>query len=569
MKKTWNTINQKLDQGDNRIYFNIFIAAMLVMCFPLFNNQLFIGHDWTYHMLRMQSLKEGLLTGQLPVRVNPLFLNGYGYASSLFYPDVLLYIPVGLQLLGIGIEESYKIFLTLVLAASFLTAYYCGKGITKSSYAGIIFALVFSLSQYHLQNIYTRFAVGEVTAYIFLPFVIYGLYNLIFEEFEKPWLLVVGFSGLMLTHTISLGLSGLSAVIITLFAFPSLLKQPKKLLWLFFSILAVLGITCWYWVPIVEQMLSATFGLTHSLPIWIQVRAVKIPVMFANSYILKGSDVAIGLSITLLCLLRIFIDKNPETSRERKIINWSMGFGFLFLFVASDLFPWQLAPSIFNNLSYPWRHYAMASLLLAAAIGMMMEVLFRGDIRMLGLILLVLFMVGSGITVVTNSITTIGDPIDLTAKYYKIAKNTDAISGGEWLPSGVDPKAVSYAKPVVITSDGKLLPFTKDGLKTVIEYDTPRKYVDVPIIYYKGYSAEYEDSSGKSLSLPISDAGTNKTVRVDTDSILGPGTITINYTGTNAQKVSLIASIIITAGILALIFKEKTRKNEKAMNHGE
>ncbi len=175
MKKLWNTINQKLDKGDNRIYVNIFIAAMLVMCFPLFNNQLFIGHDWTYHMLRIQSLKEGLLTGQFPVRVNPLFLNGYGYASSMFYPDLLLYIPVGLQLLGIGIEESYKMFLILVLAASFLTAYYCGKGITKSSYAGIIFALVFSLSQYHLQNIYTRFAVGEVTAYIFLPFIIYGL----------------------------------------------------------------------------------------------------------------------------------------------------------------------------------------------------------------------------------------------------------------------------------------------------------------------------------------------------------------------------------------------------------
>ena len=140
------------------------------MSYPLFTGSLYTGHDWTYHMLRIQSLYEGVLTGQFPVRVNPLFLNGYGYASSLFYPDLFLYFPVLFQLIGIGIEASYKLYLIIILAAGFLTAYYCGKGITKSSYAGIVFAVVFSLSQYHLQNVYTRFAVGEVQAFVFPAF---------------------------------------------------------------------------------------------------------------------------------------------------------------------------------------------------------------------------------------------------------------------------------------------------------------------------------------------------------------------------------------------------------------
>ena len=408
MKKIWIAFTQKLNEGDNRIYFNIFIAAMLVMCFPLINNQLFIGHDWTYHMLRMQSLKEGLLTGQFPVRVNPMFLNGYGYASSMFYPDLLLYIPVGLQILGVGIEESYKIFLILVLAASFLTAYYCGKGITKSSYAGIIFALVFSLSQYHLQNIYTRFAVGEVTATIFLPFIVYGLYNLIFETFDKPWLFVVGFSGLMLTHTISLVLAGLVSLIVIVIGIKPILKHPERIIRLLLSFLVVFSITCGYWVPIIEQLLSTTFGITITLPVWVYSRAVKIPVMFANSYILKGSEVSIGISLTLLVLLRIFIEKNSESALQRKTINWCLGFGFLLLFMASDFFPWQYTPALVNNIQFPWRFYALASLFFALAIGVMMDVLFGKEYRTLGLILLVIFMCGSAITVITNSITTIG-----------------------------------------------------------------------------------------------------------------------------------------------------------------
>ena len=523
------------------------------MSYPLFSNKLYIGHDWTYHMLRMQSLKEGLLTGQFPVRVNPMFLNGYGYASSMFYPDLLLYIPVSLQLLGVGIEESYKIFLILVLAASFLTAYYCGKGITKSSYAGIIFALVFSLSQYHLQNIYTRFAVGEVTATIFLPFIVYGLYNLIFETFDKPWLFVVGFSGLMLTHTISLGLAALASVLVALIGIKPILRDPKRIILLLLSILAVLVLTCGFWIPIVEQLLSSSFGLTHSLPIWIQSRTVKIPVMFANSYVLKGREVSIGISLTLLCLLRIFISKTNTTPSQMKVINWSMGFGFLLLFLASDLFPWQFAPSIFNDLSYPWRHYAMASLFLALAIGVMVDVLFKQEYRILGLVLLVLFMYGTAINVISHSINTIGDPIDLTAEYYQVAQNTDAISGAEWLPSGIDPAAISYKPLVVETNTGDLLDYTRKGLKTVIPYNRDYEYIDVPSIYYRGYSVIFKDEAGNLTHVPFSNEGDNKSIRVYTKNVTAPGIITVDYTGTTIQKFSLILNLLFVIGAAILI----------------
>ena len=239
-------------------------------------------------------------------------------------------------------------------------SYYCGKGITRSSYAGIIFALVFSLSQYHLQNIYTRFAVGEVTAFIFLPFILYGLYNLIFEKFEKPWLLVAGFSGLMLTHTISLGLATLASVIVALVGIKPILKDPRRIPRLLAAILAVLALTCGYWIPVVEQLSSATFGLTHSQATWVQVSWSKsrsclpTPLCCAD----RSSPSGFLSPCCPCCAFSSITTLRP--SPRRKIINWTMGFGFFFLFLASDLFPWQLAPSSSTTCpthggTTPWR----------------------------------------------------------------------------------------------------------------------------------------------------------------------------------------------------------------------
>ena len=70
------------------------------------------GHllDTLYHLLRIESVKEALLNGAYPARVNPLFLNGYGYGSSLFYSDITLVVPAILRLLGVSPILSWKIF---------------------------------------------------------------------------------------------------------------------------------------------------------------------------------------------------------------------------------------------------------------------------------------------------------------------------------------------------------------------------------------------------------------------------------------------------------------------------
>ena len=177
---------------------------MLYMAAPLGNTRLHTGHDFSYHLLRIENIKDGLLNGQFPVRIGPLFLNHRGYASSLFYPELFLYIPALFRLAGFTIETSYKLFALLTIVGCFITTYLCAKGISKEKYTALITAVIFSACQYHIANLYVRGAVGEAQAFVFFPLVVYGIYDLIYRDFEKAWVMGLGFWGLMFSHSISL-----------------------------------------------------------------------------------------------------------------------------------------------------------------------------------------------------------------------------------------------------------------------------------------------------------------------------------------------------------------------------
>ena len=98
----------------------------------------------------------------------------------------------------------------------------------------------------------------------------------------------------------------------------------------------------------------------------------------------------------------------------------------------------------------------------------------------------------------------------------------------------------------------------------MIDFDTPSDYIDVPLIYYNGYSADYQDQEGEFISLPVSDKGANKTVRVNTTGITTPGVISVDYTGTHTQKLSLLANILFVTGLFVLLFNRKIK--EKFIN---
>ena len=102
---------------------NLVIALAITILFsiPLLTNSIpGFTVDFTYHLTRIEGIKSGLASHQFPVYIYPYTNNGFGYASSLFYPDIFLLIPTLLYCLGIPIIVSYKVFIIII---SFVTSY--------------------------------------------------------------------------------------------------------------------------------------------------------------------------------------------------------------------------------------------------------------------------------------------------------------------------------------------------------------------------------------------------------------------------------------------------------------
>ncbi|MBR6469052.1 MAG: hypothetical protein IKS84_01630, partial [Lachnospiraceae bacterium] len=145
----------------NQISIQVFVITMIIAFAPLMTRYCVNGHDLEYHLLRIESLKEGILMGRPFLKVNVLFFGGAGYASSMFYPDFLLYIPALLRVIGVSINASYHTFVAICIILCYLSAYHCVKGMTGSSYGAMAAAVTLTLCQYHLDDIYIRGAVGE------------------------------------------------------------------------------------------------------------------------------------------------------------------------------------------------------------------------------------------------------------------------------------------------------------------------------------------------------------------------------------------------------------------------
>lgn len=61
-------------------YAMIISVVFLITCVPLVGDNLIKGDDTIIHLIRLEGLKAGYLSGQLPVKVEPVINGGYGYA---------------------------------------------------------------------------------------------------------------------------------------------------------------------------------------------------------------------------------------------------------------------------------------------------------------------------------------------------------------------------------------------------------------------------------------------------------------------------------------------------------
>lgn len=544
-------------------------AILCIACFLMANGFLMAfvipfdrpigGHDYSYHYLRVDALKYNIETGNMFSGIDYLYFGGGGYAGSA-YPSLFLYIPALLRVMGMSIGSSMSVFIVLCNLLSYCFMYLFMRKISNSPICGSIGAVLYVLSGYRLDNIIERFALGEVQAYVFWPLILYGLYDFIFDKFKKPYIIGIGFAGMLLSHTISTALALGYSVIISLIFIRRILKTPKKLLTLGITAACTVLVTAYYWMPLLELLssceMSVSGGSYHTID-------YVIPFTGLFKEIVHNGIAGMGFPIFLLCVPRMFLTSNSpvtkkyllnsETNRRKKIFviaDVSLIIGLVTAVMSTSLVPWSLLSKVLDFMQFPWRFFAPSSLFLIIAGSIYIYYIARytkAAKTVMMTVTAVALLIAFNHTAVAGIYHADFREDDF---YTGNANETAHIGAGEWLPRAAQGAGFSEIRSMgsyVILNSGERIYCERDNGKLSFDLKGRSNISEakLPFIWYKGY--EGTDGNGKKLDINMSEHGL-----AEVDLSGAEGLITIEHKPTAIKTASYFVSAISVVSLLAV-----------------
>ena len=527
------------------------------------------GDDWVFHLSRIEAIANGLREGQFPVRIYSMAKDGYGYASSIFYGEILLYFPALLRLLGVSVQQAYHMYAFAVLFITAYVAFYALRQILGSRKIALAGSALYMLAPYHLHNIYARMAVGEYAAQAFLLLIpaalclLYGTEPPTKQQARKAWWqLALAFSMLLQTHLLTLELVTL---LCALFCLCSLRRTFTKRVFATWAAAAgtVVALNAWFLVPLLTLMLGGDYDVMQEMN---RVDALNLQgwgTEFSNLLGLDSEAQGIGLALLLgtVCFLLCTLAGKEMTDRERRLGLWGTAIGALNCFMSTSLFPWNdllnvpLLGSMLLKIQFPWRcmELAIPALLLASCCALS-YLQRRAAAKTAGAALLAVTLAGvmlfySGYLPTMNT-KYFGDASQLiyAADYTNVGWYFD----GLYLPSELTQTWDGFAEGEAVTTVAVESITQENGVTalTCTEATGQDQHAELPLVYYPGYKV-------------VEGQGT---VFETVNGLVGV-TVPANYSGTirvafREPKRWLLAdgvSVVTALGLAALAIRKRKR----------
>lgn len=174
------------------IHYLIIIAIGLLVSIPLLYMQITAEHDGFIHVTRLIGLDNSIKESQFPFLIAPYLCRNFGYSMTSFYPPFVTYVPYVLGVIANSFSIGLKFFAALTIILSGIFMYNFVQEVTKKRAISLLASIFYMVFPYHFEVIYTRFAIGEFTAMVFLPIVFQGLYNLINGDGKRHYYIAIG-----------------------------------------------------------------------------------------------------------------------------------------------------------------------------------------------------------------------------------------------------------------------------------------------------------------------------------------------------------------------------------------
>lgn len=362
-----------------------YILAIL-LSFPafaqLFHPGYFPMHD-DISVLRVHQMELCFRDGQIPCRWVSDMGYRYGYPQFEYYGPLPYYVMTLSRFSGVSLFGAVKLgfILPLIFGAAsmfLLSSFLFGKT------GGLLSAIAYTYLPFRASDIYSRGAMGESWAFIFLPLILYALLKL----YEKPdmkssSLLGLSYAGLLTTHNVT---TLLFSPLLGLFAIVILFGRQNKLSIIRHGLISVVWailIAGFFFLPLLfEQGFAHTESLISGYFNYL-AHFVSIKQLFLSTFWGYGSS-EIGptddlsffagpvhlflVIISLILVCRSYLARKSNQQTKIVILCVVLATVSFFMTHEKSSFIWKNLP-ILAYLQFPWRFLVTANFFMALATG--------------------------------------------------------------------------------------------------------------------------------------------------------------------------------------------------------
>ena len=531
----------------NKLVIDIICIVMvsIFLSLPMMKENINIYFDdGSQHLMRaygtFQSIKQngsGMIISD--------FANKFGYSWNLFYGPLSTYTIIVLSCIFGSFNLGFKLIMWLIIFLSGIFMYKFISEILENRDVALLSSVCYMISPYFFTDIYVRHAMGEAFSFVFMPMVFLGLYNL-FNTEKKHYYLVLGASGLILSHNIS---TVFVIILSILYCFINVKKlaETRVKKGIIIDIIFILLITSFFGMPFLECKFFADYQVFEKDAMAKKENFLNCRLDIIDLFITGKSQILvfeIGLPILMMLVFSVMTIKAIEKNKKEYL--FFLISGLISVWMTTKYFPWKIFPNCFYIIQFPWRLLIISTFCFSIVCSMNMGILIENfkfkDVLIISVICL----------------------IYITSRFYVIEYSTEIpkveeyqiyeVTGqkNEWLPGMgrleyLPTKAYNNAFYIATREngieilDGKCEVELKEkkGSYMCAKIHTGNKKVilELPYIYYPGYTVRLDGIIQDTFETENGFLGCTLDENEN-------GIIEIEYTGTSIMKISKIISSI-------------------------
>lgn len=499
--RIYNIFNKDFDK--NIIVLMILVTIMLSV---LFQNGTIDGHDTYTHLFRIEGMAQNINDWQIPSKIHYNSINGFGYGSGIFYPQLPILIPAVIHNFAkISVSSCLKIAIYIYTLLSAFFMYRFLKFKFKKENIALISSIVYILSPYVFIDSIFRGAIGEMMGFLVLPVIFYGI-DLIFSNKNKKgeFLLILGASIILLSHIITTIYLVIFILIYLLFNIRKTLKK-ESLISFFKSLMFIILITLFFTIPLIEHkvigdynMLNYKYTPSNSVVYFVQLffssgnNNGDKPLLHLNDELPYTINIII---VAILSLLPIVYKKISSKSDRKNLITYLSLGGIAIILMCTTWF-WDRI-EIFNIIQFPWRLLMFSIFFFSISSGYILKYIDVNDkgFEILLICVIILSFIQLNPYVISSPVSE-DKSIESIVQKQIITIDSDTYNksmGGanDYLPQEVTNNYIKTRGTEVIANSGEITNqslWTKKGNTFYYSADiTADTVLEFSLIYYAGY----------------------------------------------------------------------------------